>query len=86
MARWEYQVVTMNTEYEVPWGGELEDSPDSYKIIQSHLNEMGRDGWELVAFLPAPATHIKEQVRFNNPWMYHAIFKRSVEECPNLKI
>jgi hypothetical protein len=74
--RWEYRVITINTEYEVPCEGELKDSPPSKQIIESHLNEIGEDGWELVSFLPAPATHIGDEIRFTNPWMYHAIFKR----------
>ena len=79
MPRWEYHVITINTEYEVPYDGDLKESPYSKNIIQSHLNEMGKDGWELVSFLPAPATHAAAEVRFNNPWMYHAIFKRHKE-------
>ena len=49
MPRWEYSVITINTEYEVPFDGKITDSPESNVIIQAHLNEMGADGWELVA-------------------------------------
>ena len=80
MARWEYRVLTMNTEYEVPFEGDLKDSPPSNEIIQRHLNELGEDGWELVAFLPAPATHAADTVRFENKWIYHAVLKRTAEE------
>ena len=80
MPKWKYEVVTINTEYEVPFDGDLKVSPHSYQIIQKHLNEMGEDEWELVAFLPAPATHAGEAIRFENKWMYHAIFKRPIEE------
>jgi hypothetical protein len=73
---WEYRVITVNTEYDVPFDGDLKDSPPSNEIIQSHLNEMGEEGWELVSFLPAPATHAGDEVRFENKWMYHAVFKR----------
>jgi hypothetical protein len=80
MPKWEYRVITMNTEYEVPFEGDLKDSPPSDEIIQSHLNEMGEDGWELVAFLPAlPMAQKWKGVESANLWMYHAIFKRQVE-------
>ena len=55
-------LITINTEYEIPWKGELKDSPHSGEIIQSHLNRAGEDGWELVTFLPAPVTHVQETV------------------------
>ena len=44
MLVWEYSVITINTEYEVPFGGKITDSPESAAIIESHLNEMGREG------------------------------------------
>ena len=78
MAKWEYSVITMNTEYEVPFEGDLKDSPESSAIIQSHLDEMGEQGWELVSFLPALPTAQNWKGTVANPWMYHAIFKRSV--------
>lgn len=80
MAKWEYRVITMNTEYEVPFEGDLKDSPSSREIIESHLDEVGQDGWELVSFLPAPATHVADEHRFTNPWMYHAVFKRPAKD------
>lgn len=77
---WKYRVITINTEYEVPFEGRLEDSPESREIIESHLNKMGEDDWELISFLPAPATHVADKHRFENKWIYHAIFKRLDEE------
>jgi hypothetical protein len=77
MANWEYRVITINTEYEVPLEGHLKDSPESNVIIQSHLNELGEDGWELISFLPAlPMAQKWKGVDSPNPWMYHAVFKR----------
>lgn len=70
----------MNTEYEVPFEGDLRDSPPSDAIIQSHLNEMGEDGWELVSFLPALPMDQNWKGVHANPWMYHAVFKRVVDE------
>ncbi|HEU4983623.1 MAG TPA: DUF4177 domain-containing protein [Acidobacteriaceae bacterium] len=79
---WEYRVITFNTEYEVPGGGKITDSAESKQIIQDHLNEMGRDGWELVSFLPALPTPQKwKGNEFANPWMYHAVFKREIAEA-----
>ena len=80
MTRWEYRVITMNTEYEVPFEGHLKDSPESCEIIESHLREMGEDGWELVTFLPALPMAQNWKGTMANPWMYHAIFKRTSEE------
>jgi hypothetical protein len=80
MAQWEYRVITINTEYEIPFEGDLTDSPESREIIETHLDELGRDGWELVSFLPAPATHVADSNRFTNRWIYHAIFKRLIRE------
>ncbi len=76
MPKWEYHVITINTEYEIPWKGEIEDSPPSNEVIQAHLNELGEDGWELVSFLPALPTAQSWKKTIANPWMYHAIFKR----------
>ncbi|WP_348268664.1 DUF4177 domain-containing protein [Edaphobacter paludis] len=81
MVKWEYSVITINTEYEVPFEGDLEDSPPSGEIIQSHLKEMGADGWELVSFLPAlPMAQKWKGIDSANPWMYHAVFKRQTED------
>jgi hypothetical protein len=73
---WKYRVITINTEYEVPFGGELKDSPESREIIESHLNEMGEDGWELVGTLPAMPEDQKWKDNMANPWVHHFIFKR----------
>jgi hypothetical protein len=78
--KWEYRVITLNIEYEVPFDGDLKDSPNSNEIIQTHLIEMGEYGWELISFLPAPATHAGAEVRFDNKWMYHAVFKRPKDD------
>jgi hypothetical protein len=81
MLVWEYSVITINTEYEVPFGAKITDSPESAAIIESHLNEMGRGGWELVSFLPAlPMAQKWKGVEFANPWMYHAVFKRQAKD------
>jgi hypothetical protein len=70
-----YRVITINTEYEVPFGGKIEDSPESARIIEDHLNEMGEDGWELVGFLPALPQNQNWKRTIANPWVYHVIFK-----------
>lgn len=81
MAKWDYRVITVNTEYEVPFGGKITDSAESNVIIEKHLNIMGKERWELVSFLPAlPMAQKWKGVDFANPWMYHAIFKRPSEE------
>ena len=68
MAKWEYSVITINTEYEVPFDGKIED-------------RMGAAGWELATFLPAmPMPQKWKGNEFANPWMYHAVFKRRVED------
>jgi hypothetical protein len=81
MAKWEYSVITINTEYEVPFDGKIEDSPESRVIIEKHLTRMGAAGWELATFLPAmPMPQKWKGNEFANPWMYHAVFKRRVED------
>jgi Domain of unknown function (DUF4177) len=66
---WEYRVITMNTEYEVPFEGDVKESPESSEIVQNHLNEMGEDGWELVSFLPALPTAQNWKGTMANPWI-----------------
>jgi hypothetical protein len=81
MLRWEYCAITINTEYEVPDGGKITDSPEGRVIIENRLDKMGANGWELVSFLPAePMAQKWKGNEFANPWMYHAVFKRPVEE------
>lgn len=80
MPKWEYSVITFNTAYEVPFGANITDSPESAAIIELHLNEMGREGWEIVSFLPALPMARKWKGEDANPWMYHAVFKRQVED------
>jgi hypothetical protein len=77
---WQYRVVTLNTEYSIPWKGELEDSPESDEIIQTCLLEMGEDGWELVGTLPAMPKARNWKNDLANPWVHHFIFKRPAED------
>jgi hypothetical protein len=49
MIRWEYRVITVNTEYEVPIDGKITDSAEGGVIVERHLNASGKDGWELVS-------------------------------------
>jgi hypothetical protein len=80
MPEWEYSVITINTEYEVPFEGKITDSPEGRVIIEQHLNSMGANEWELVSFLPAmPMPQKWKGNEFANPWMYHAIFKRQAK-------
>jgi hypothetical protein len=57
MAKWEYRVVTINTEYETVADlvAALKPNPSKGRagIIEWRLQEMGVLGWELVSFLPA---------------------------------
>ena len=41
MPRWEYRVIDL--------GADVEDNPDRVSEYEDVLNEMGEDGWELVA-------------------------------------
>lgn len=81
MKEWKYRVVTLNTEYSVPPGKRIADSPESFQIIQTSLDEAGEDGWELVGTLPAMPTarKWKDDDEFANPWVHHFIFKRPVD-------
>jgi hypothetical protein len=76
MAKWEYSVITINAKYEVTSAGNITDSTESLVIIGKHLNAMGKDGWELVSFLPAMLPQKLKGNESANSWMYHAIFKR----------
>jgi hypothetical protein len=85
---WEYRVITFNTEYEsmanavlreVGTGTSLSSAAKSCDIIQGRLEMEGKNGWELVAVMPAhPSTSPPDcqDISVANPWMYHAIFKR----------
>ena len=82
MPKWEYRVITINTEYEtaadVVAAGKPSPSKRRSEIIERRLQEMGAMGWELISFLPAAPMAIPVwEESTANPWMYHAIFKRS---------
>jgi Domain of unknown function (DUF4177) len=81
MPKWEYCVITINTEYEtaadVVASGKQTPSKHRSEIIERRLEEMGAMGWELISFLPAAPMHSEESTA--NPWMYHAVFKRQRE-------
>jgi hypothetical protein len=76
MTIWQYRVITLNTEYSVPWKGKIQDSPPSNEIIHECLEEMGEEGWELIATLPAMPTARNWNNDMANPWVHHFIFKR----------
>jgi hypothetical protein len=78
--KWDYRVITVNTQYEIVGDGKLENSRPSNEIIQSRLEEMGADGWELVSFLPAMPTDSKFRGEYANPWVYQFVFKRRAIE------
>jgi hypothetical protein len=70
-----YRVETINTEYMIDKGDNIDNSPSGAEIIWRRLNDCGDEGWEFVTFLPAlPAQHFKGDPP--NPYVVHAIFKR----------
>ena len=78
MPQWEYHVETINTEYQKDRHGEIDTSCKLEHLIQPRLDALGRDGWELVAFLPAlPATSNIMEL-YENPWVHYAIFKKPI--------
>jgi hypothetical protein len=90
---WEYRVITFNTEYETMADAALREAitrtrlsgaaAKSCNIIQGRLDMEGKNGWELVALMPAyPSTSPPDcqDISVANPWMYHAIFKRPKEQ------
>jgi hypothetical protein len=88
MSQWEYRVLTVNTLHSEPTAMEFLTADDlGGDRIKKLLNSMGDQGWELVAFVPAqpagymwkhPASGAESWVDAN-PWIYHAIFKKSDE-------
>ena len=84
MPRWEYHVVTLNTEYETTPDallrsamGEPENPTKSSDIIAASLRIWGKMGWELAAVVPAmPSASSLQDISTPNPWVYHLIFKR----------
>ena len=82
MTNWEYHVELMNTEYQRDRHGEIDTSHKMTEIIQPRLDALGRERWELVAFLPAlPATSNVMEL-YQNPWVHYAVFKRPIPESP----
>jgi len=76
--KWEYLVETINTEYVLNENRDIDTSRKGEMLIQSRLDPLGREAWELVAFLPAlPATSYVMEL-YKNPWVYYAVFKRPV--------
>ena len=74
MPKWEYRSLRINTELDK--GKEHSESfQERDERIEASLAEMGKDGWELVGFLPLAglAPH-------RNFWMYHAVFKRPAKD------
>ena len=93
MPKWEYYIVPIDTGPE-QYPGTTEpfkepllsiatlsgwlDSKETIESIGERLQEMGADGWELVAFLPdLPVVRRGEEIPAN-PHLYHAGFKRPV--------
>jgi hypothetical protein len=73
--KWEYRLITIATEMEKHKQSPRETPKERDQRIENSLSDMGSEGWELVALMPA--AHI---VRTINPWLYHAVFKRAKEE------
>jgi hypothetical protein len=74
MTQWEYFSVRINTEFEGSKETHFETFKKRDQRIEHTFAEMGKDGWELVGFLPlaglAPS---------RNSWICHAVFKRPSE-------
>ncbi len=72
MAQWEYRFIRVKTELERE-NTNFETFAERDQRIERTFSEMGKDGWELVSFLPLAglAAH-------RNSWMYHAVFKRPI--------
>jgi hypothetical protein len=73
--KWEYRLITIVTEMEKHNEDSRETPNERDRRIEMSLSVMGSEGWELVALMPA--AHIARTI---NPWMYHAVFKRPVED------
>jgi hypothetical protein len=80
VTKWEYRVITINTAYSVKFGEDLDKSPPSDEVIRRHLKPMGEDGWELASFIPSQPAAQNWNNTPANPWMYHAVFKRPLED------
>jgi len=87
MNDWEYKIVTVDSLHEPDILEWIRGFRDGTAEVQDLLDQLGREGWELVSFLPArPANQIVEnsvtgqKITIDaNPWLYHAIFKRPAE-------
>jgi hypothetical protein len=72
--QWEYGVLTFDrhglaTGVHDAVGKEAPTPYDHGQEIARHLKGMAEDGWELVAFVPAPQNQ-------DGRWTYHGVFKR----------
>jgi hypothetical protein len=83
MEKWEYKVVVLNSLHQ-PDALEWTRGDDcGSEWLEKQLNDMGADGWQLVAFVPArPADykwkHPLSEAEFEmaaNPWLYNVIFQ-----------
>jgi hypothetical protein len=73
MPKWEYRVLTIDIESQKHKDGRHETEKERDNRIENSLGEMGKDGWELVSFVPAVVI-----VKSINPWLYHAVLKRPI--------
>jgi hypothetical protein len=68
---WEYRSVRIDTELERERDVHFESFKERDERLQRFFSEMGKDGWELVGFLPLAGIGTSR-----NSWIYHAVFKR----------
>jgi hypothetical protein len=74
MDRWEYEVRTINPNWE---SDSSVGVPHTVDIVESFINGMGEMGWEFVSFLP-PISQKRSAVEPLDPSAYYAVFKRRV--------
>jgi len=81
MTAWEYSVETINLEYKLDEHGNIKQPCwEGDLILEELLRQMGRDGWELAALVPAqPDQHFQLKIP-KNPWVFYAVFKRPCGE------
>lgn len=86
MDKWIYNVVSINTEYELNEADILTGHHPGIEALEEWLNSKSEDGWELVAFLPAkPANKTRRRYSEHewtdpaNPWEHYAIFKKPAD-------
>jgi hypothetical protein len=70
MTYWEYRSVRINTELERD-KDHCEFFKERDQRIESVFNQMGKEGWELIGFLP-----LANPAPSRNSWICHAVFKR----------